>query len=168
MSKDKKEKLPIKQVKELMAAMDEHDVLALSLKHEGFEIKLSKREMKSYEPAYAFDTHPASQEARYKQQERHMLRHPTSAETKDETDHSLSGESVTSPMVGTFYRGPNPDSPPFIKEGDMVTKDTVVCIIEAMKVMNEVKAGVQGKVTKVLIEDGQPVEFGSKIFLIET
>lgn len=73
---------------------------------------------------------------------------------------------VTSPMVGTFYNSPSPDDAPFIKVGDKIEKQTVVCIIEAMKVMNEVKAGVSGTVTEVLIESGQPVEFGTKLFRV--
>ncbi len=73
---------------------------------------------------------------------------------------------VTSPMVGTFYSSPSPDDPPFVKVGDKIEKGTVVCIVEAMKVMNEVKAGVSGTVTEVLIETGHPVEFGTKLFSI--
>lgn len=73
---------------------------------------------------------------------------------------------VTSPMVGTVYASPSPDDPPFVKVGDKIEKGTVVCIIEAMKVMNEVKAGVAGTVAEILVESGQPVEFGTKIFRI--
>jgi acetyl-CoA carboxylase biotin carboxyl carrier protein len=76
------------------------------------------------------------------------------------------GTYITSPMVGTFYASPAPDEPPFIKVGDMVRENTVVCIIEAMKVMNEVKAGVAGKVVEVLHDSGSLVEFGSRLFRI--
>lgn len=78
----------------------------------------------------------------------------------------LPGTYVTSPMVGTFYSAPAPDKPPFIKVGDKVEKGTVVCIIEAMKVLNEVKAGVSGTVAEVLVQPGQPVEFGMKLFRV--
>ena len=70
-------------------------------------------------------------------------------------------------MVGTFYACPSPDQPPFVKEGDKVQEDTVICIIEAMKVMNEIKAKTKGTIKKVLIKAGQPVEFGTKLFVIE-
>jgi len=73
---------------------------------------------------------------------------------------------VTSPMVGTFYHSPSPNDPPFVKVGDRVEKNTVVCIIEAMKVMNEVKAGVSGTVAEVLVENNHPVEFGTKLLRI--
>lgn len=76
------------------------------------------------------------------------------------------GAYVTSPMVGTFYAASAPDQPFFVKVGDRVEPDTIVCIIEAMKVLNEVKAGISGVVTEVLIENSQPVEFGSRLFRI--
>jgi acetyl-CoA carboxylase biotin carboxyl carrier protein len=70
-------------------------------------------------------------------------------------------------MVGTFYSSASPGQPPFVKVGDRVEENTVICIIEAMKVLNEVKAGKKGTVAEVLIENTQPVEFGSKMFRIE-
>ena len=73
---------------------------------------------------------------------------------------------VTSPMVGTFYRSPSPNDPAFVKVGDKVEKNTIVCIIEAMKVMNEVKADVSGTMAECLIDDRHPVEFGTKLFRI--
>lgn len=73
---------------------------------------------------------------------------------------------VTSPMVGTFYETPSPDDPAFVRVGDKIEKQTIVCIIEAMKVMNEVKAGVSGIVAEILVENGHPVEFGTKLFRI--
>ncbi len=76
------------------------------------------------------------------------------------------GPAVESPMVGTFYTSSDPDTPPFVQVGDTVGPDTVVCIIEAMKVFNEVKAGVSGVVERVLIENAQPVEFGQRLFAI--
>lgn len=78
------------------------------------------------------------------------------------------GTYITSPMVGTFYASPSPDDPSFIKVGDKVEKNTVVCIIEAMKVMNEVKAGTSGTVLELLVESGHPVEFGTKLFKVST
>lgn len=77
------------------------------------------------------------------------------------------GPAVESPMVGTFYTSSDPDSPPFVNVGDTVGPDTVVCIIEAMKVFNEVKAGVSGVVERVLVENAQPVEFGQRLISIK-
>jgi acetyl-CoA carboxylase biotin carboxyl carrier protein len=77
------------------------------------------------------------------------------------------GNLVTSPFVGTFYRTPAPDQPAFVEVGAVVKKGQVLCIIEAMKLMNEIEAEVAGKVTEILVENGQPVEFGQALFRIE-
>ncbi len=74
---------------------------------------------------------------------------------------------IAAPMVGTFYRAPAPNAEPFVKEGDIVAVGTVVCIIEAMKLMNEIEAEVRGRVVAVLAENGQPVEFGQPLFHLE-
>lgn len=76
------------------------------------------------------------------------------------------GLSINSPMVGTFYRSPSPDSPSYVEVGKEVGPETVVCIIEAMKVMNEIKAEVKGVITEVLAESGKPVEFGKPLFKV--
>lgn len=73
---------------------------------------------------------------------------------------------IKSPIVGTFYRTPSPEAPPFVQEGDAVRKDSVVCIIEAMKIMNEIRAETDGKIERVLVESGEPVEYGQPLFLI--
>ena len=77
------------------------------------------------------------------------------------------GPGVESPMVGTFYASPNPESDAFVKVGDEVGPDTVVCIVEAMKVFNEIKAGVSGTVSKILVKNGDAVEFGQKLMVIK-
>ncbi len=74
---------------------------------------------------------------------------------------------IKSPLVGTFYRAPSPGAPPFVEEGDIVSKGQVLCIIEALKVMNEIESDINGKVVKILVENGQPVEFGQELFYIE-
>jgi acetyl-CoA carboxylase biotin carboxyl carrier protein len=79
---------------------------------------------------------------------------------------AAAGGAIVSPMVGTFYRAPSPDSPPYIEVGQEVKEDTVVCIIEAMKVMNEIKAEVVGVIVEVLAQNGKPVEFGKPLFAV--
>ncbi|MCA8979225.1 MAG: acetyl-CoA carboxylase biotin carboxyl carrier protein [Planctomycetes bacterium] len=74
---------------------------------------------------------------------------------------------ITSPMVGTFYRTPSPESPPFVDVGSRVDAETVVCIVEAMKVMNEIQAEVTGEVVQILVENGEPVEFGQPLMLVK-
>jgi acetyl-CoA carboxylase biotin carboxyl carrier protein len=75
---------------------------------------------------------------------------------------------IKSPIVGTFYAAPNPESPPFVKVGDHVGPETTVCIVEAMKVFNQIPAEVSGKITAMLVENGQPVEFGQPLFKVDT
>ncbi len=84
---------------------------------------------------------------------------------QEEIDENV--EIIKAPMVGTFYCAPAPDAPPFVEEGAVVQSSTVVCILEAMKVMNEIKAGVAGTVAEILIENGQSVEFGQALFKIK-
>jgi acetyl-CoA carboxylase biotin carboxyl carrier protein len=84
------------------------------------------------------------------------------------TTAPVAGSQIVSPMVGTFYRSPSPDSPPYIEVGQEVKEDTVVCIIEAMKVMNEIKAEVAGVISEVLAQNGKPVEFGKALFAVRT
>ncbi len=74
---------------------------------------------------------------------------------------------LEAPMVGTFYRAPAPDADPFVREGDVVEEGQVLCIVEAMKLMNEIEAKVGGRVAKILVDNGQPVEYGQPLFLIE-
>jgi len=81
--------------------------------------------------------------------------------------HELRGNLVTSPIVGTFYRKPSPDKEPFVKVGDIVNKGDVLCIIEAMKMMNEIKSDFDGKIISIEVDDAQPVEFGQTIIVIE-
>jgi len=81
--------------------------------------------------------------------------------------YELRGNLVTSPIVGTFYRKPSPDKEPFVKVGDIVNKGDVLCIIEAMKMMNEIKSDFDGKIISIEVDDAQPVEFGQTIIVIE-
>ena len=87
-----------------------------------------------------------------------------STEALQETEEEL--YYIKSPIVGTFYKAPSPTSEPFVSVGDFVEKGTVVCIIEAMKLMNEIESDVAGEIVSILVENGQPVEYGEKLFAI--
>lgn len=88
---------------------------------------------------------------------------PAAASVKN--DPSL--HKIVSPMVGTFYQSPNPDSPAYVKVGDKVGNETIVCIVEAMKLFNEIEAEVQGEIVEVLVKDGELVEYGQPLFLVK-
>lgn len=134
------------------------------LKREGFELEIerdgnppSQEDILEMEQGREFQTIRRAPEAL-----------PRVTEAKPvATNAEQPGTYITSPMVGTFYGSPSPDDASFIKVGDKVEKGTVVCIVEAMKVMNEIKAGVSGTVVEVLVDSATPVEFGTKLFRIQ-
>jgi acetyl-CoA carboxylase biotin carboxyl carrier protein len=157
--------LELKRIKEMMAMMRRSKTRKLRIKDKDFEIEL---EMESpHEERTIVQTVEHRPLAKHGKANADIppsisSLHPVA----DKGATEKAGNYVTSPMVGTFYGSPSPDEPPFVKVGDKVTPQTVVCIIEAMKVMNEVKANTTGTVTEVLVENGHPVEFGSKLILI--
>jgi len=162
----------IKQIKELMAAMGRTCMKRISIKDKnGFEIVLEREEHGVCKPQdlgmdYSSDPRNDGSLRRYSSGQSHEI--PTSLvpPIKVAPVEEPSGSFVTSPMVGTFYSSPSPDDPSFVKVGDKIDKNDVVCIIEAMKVMNEVKAGVSGTVAEILPESGHPVEFGTKLLRV--
>ena len=83
------------------------------------------------------------------------------------TEPTISGHTITSPMVGTYYATPTPKDPPFVNEGDNVKSGDRLCIVEAMKMMNEIESDVSGRIIKILVKNGQPVEFGQPLMIIE-
>ena len=91
----------------------------------------------------------------------------TAAQTNTPAEDTSKYVEITSPIIGTFYRKPAPDKPNFVNVGDEVQEDTVVCIVEAMKLFNEIEAEVSGKIVKVLVDDASPVEFGQPLFLVD-
>jgi acetyl-CoA carboxylase biotin carboxyl carrier protein len=93
-----------------------------------------------------------------------MAQLPPKAEEPEESDSGL--HIITSPIVGTFYRSPNPESDPFITVGDHISKGKVLCIIEAMKLMNEIESDVDGEIVKIFPQNGQPVEYGEQLFAV--
>ena len=155
--------MELKQIKELIAAMEKAGLKKLSVKEkDGFEVHLEK-EYYSAAPA-----HPvlASREIHHHLPVEASRPPMVTAEKEKQGEPKPEGKYVTAPIVGTFYAAPSPDDPPFIKVGDRVEENTVVCIIEAMKVMNEVKAGMSGTIAEICVQSGHPVEFGTKMFRI--
>jgi len=146
----------IEEVKELMARLEESKLSKLVLKRGDFEIQLEKES--AYLPLPKPRVVHAEPESAFHSE--------TAPKAEKGARTEAPGTHVTSPMVGTFYGSPGPDHPPFVKVGDKVSVDTVVCIVEAMKVMNEVKAGLSGTVAEVLAETAQPVEFGTRLLRI--
>jgi len=157
--------LDLKQIKDLMIAMEKSGIKKIILKEKtGYELQMEREDE---HPA------PAPQILQAHHQPTFHIPHPSRAHEyslpqvpEAKAPEKKEGKWITSPLVGTFYATPSPDDPYFVKIGDMVNDDTLVCVVEAMKVMNEVKAGISGTIAEICLENGHPVEFGTKLFRI--
>lgn len=166
--------MEIKHIKELMAVMARTGTKSLVIKKEGFELQLEQHSNAPIQPLYESHEDSLMRHENALQRAALALSHgkempvgPVSPlAPPPQSKEEAASIYVTSPMVGTVYTAPSPDDSNFVKVGDKIEKNTVVCIVEAMKVMNEVKAGVSGTIAEILIESGQPVEFGTKLFRI--
>jgi acetyl-CoA carboxylase biotin carboxyl carrier protein len=147
--------MDIRKVKKLIELLEESDVAEIEI-HEGEEsVRISRASTTVVAPmaapvAAAPVAAPAPAAAA-----------PAAAEPE------VQGHAVRSPMVGTFYASPSPDASAFVKEGDTVSAGQTLCIIEAMKILNQIESDKAGKITKILVENGQPVEFDQPLFIIE-
>ncbi len=143
----------------MIQLMNENELTELELEKDGLKIKLKKGASGMIEPLVVQETRSA-QAARIDQEAAQASEAPKAAAV-------VTKLSIKSPMVGTFYGSPAPDAPPFMKAGQQVDVGQVVCIIEAMKLMNEIKSEIRGKISQVLVNNGDPVEFGQPLFLLE-
>lgn len=160
--------MDVDQIKELMGVVERSKIRKLHMKKGDFELQIEKEAeplpAAALPPLY-YPPRAAAAEASEAVFHSDQLA-KTEKGGKRTAETSADGKFITSPMVGTFYAAPAPDQPPFVKVGDKVDENTVVCIVEAMKVMNEVKANMSGTVAEVLVETAHPVEFGSRIFRV--
>jgi acetyl-CoA carboxylase biotin carboxyl carrier protein len=166
----------LKQIKELMAAMGRTGMLRVSIKKEGFELELEREDNGLVKPSEQYFENEELFRSEMEMNRANIalgrgselaaIRMAAAKGTEAEAKEEPPGSYITAPMVGTFYSSPSPEDPAFVKVGDKVEKNSVVCIVEAMKVMNEVKAGISGTVAEVLVESSHPVEFGTKLFRI--
>ncbi|MBL7156837.1 MAG: acetyl-CoA carboxylase biotin carboxyl carrier protein [Candidatus Omnitrophica bacterium] len=144
----------IKKIEEVIRLMEKHDLTEISIEEEGAKLHLCKGAAGHIEKTIQMPSPVATpREGRV-----------PSAPTKEETGNVV---EIKAPMVGTFYRSPAPDAKPFVDIGLKINKGEVVCIIEAMKLMNEIKSEVKGKIVDILVENGDPIEFGQVLFLVE-
>jgi acetyl-CoA carboxylase biotin carboxyl carrier protein len=146
----------VKKVRQLIELMKEHDLSEIDLRQEGQRVKLRR----GGEPIVGMMAPAMSSGAAPR-----ISAAPAGEKAVAEAGSDLA--VIKSPMVGTFYTASNPETPPFVKVGSHVGPDTIVCIIEAMKVFNEIPAEISGTVAAVLVENGSPVEFGQPLFKID-
>jgi acetyl-CoA carboxylase biotin carboxyl carrier protein len=152
--------MELKDIKELIALMKKNDLSVFKMEKEGFKITLKKESDQPPTVAYQPVEIPASRVVAAAAPE---AASPAASPAPEKSDY----REITSPMVGTFYSAPSPESPVFVEVGQQVTADTVVCIIEAMKVMNEIKAETSGTIVEILVENGKPVQFGQALYKIK-
>ncbi|TSB45391.1 acetyl-CoA carboxylase biotin carboxyl carrier protein [Alkalicoccobacillus porphyridii] len=157
--------MDVKDIKELIQAVNESEIDELEFEQDGKKLSLKKvkpqgaviqpeayqspRQVDVSQPATAKASAPIAEDV----------------ETKQETNENL--HTVTSPMVGTFYSAPSPDDNDYVAVGDQVKEDSIVCIVEAMKLMNEIEADINGKVVEIVAQNGELVEYGQPLFVVE-
>jgi acetyl-CoA carboxylase biotin carboxyl carrier protein len=154
--------MDIKEIRELLKLVDKFGVQDFTLQEGDTRIRIRKGGILE-EPVVVRSRETVVAEA--------PARPAPAAEAAPAADDTLAvGENqflVTSPIVGTFYRAPSPESPPYVEVGSAVSKGAVMCIVEAMKIMNEIECEVSGKVSSVLVENAQPVEYGQPLFIVD-
>ncbi|MEN8262424.1 MAG: acetyl-CoA carboxylase biotin carboxyl carrier protein [Nitrospirota bacterium] len=143
--------MDLEEIRNLIELLKDTDVTELLLEREGSKLKIKKEKFFS-----SFEAVPPAPDM--------------TVEAKKPVEESAEDQklvTITSPIVGIFHRAPSPESDPFVEVGSSVKKGQVLCIVEAMKLMNEIESDTDGTVSNVLIENGQPVEYGEPLFLIE-
>lgn len=161
--------MDFKQIQELIKMINKSNIGEVSIEEKGFKLTIKQKE-EPVQQVIAAPVHPqpiaalpvapvaAPQPAA-----------APAAEKPAKAAEAPAGNSITikSPMIGTFYRSPSPDKPSFVNVGDEIAPGKVVCIIEAMKLFNEIESEISGKIVKVLVEDASPVEYDQPLFLVE-
>ena len=154
--------MDLEEVVKLLELMESHGLDEVEVEQGDVRIRLKKSSTQTYAtPMIATPMHVAMPANGNMAVNGNAM--PAAAEAKSEEDGLI---HITSPMVGTLFRASSPDTDVFVREGDTVTDDTVVCIIEAMKVMNEVRAEVEGEIISILVENGESVEYGQPIMSV--
>jgi len=166
--------VPVPEIRELVELMKEYELEEIYWRDGERRIRLRKQgaapsttAVPTYPVSPPYMTPPVAPPAAPPQSvagsEPAVDAEPPSAQSEDSSNYV----PIKSPMVGTFYAAPAPDKPPFVEVGSHVEPDTIVCLIEAMKVFNEIPAEVSGTIVKILVENGQPVEYGQTLFLVD-
>ena len=151
--------MDLKDIKAIVDLMKKNSVTEFEMEKEGFKIRL-KRGINGGTPMVAYEDSPATAVVQS------AAAIPVPVPAAPPPPPPSNEVEIKSPMIGTFYRAPSPESAPYVEVGTEVSAETVVCIIEAMKVMNEIKAEVKGIVTQTCVENAKPVEFGQPLFKV--
>ena len=158
--------MDLNYLKKLIKIFDDSTATELKIDEEGLKLKLSKNNSGASYIAQPVINQPIPNIA-----VNETVSAPVQAENTENAnapvEETHTGHIIKSPIVGTYYSAPSPDSEPYVKVGDHVSKGATLCIVEAMKLMNEIESDVSGTVTKMLVENAQPVDYGQHIFVIK-
>ncbi len=165
--------MDLKLIKNLLTLIAESDVDEVSIEEGEFKIKVKKNaeaEQSGYPQMPIQYQMPAGQQPQASQQP--VQQQSGGGEAAQQSSEQIKddqpdGQIIKSPIVGTFYRSPSPDDDPFVQVGDQVEKGQTICIVEAMKIMNEIESEFSGEVQKILVDDSEPVEYDQPLFIIE-
>lgn len=141
--------MELDEIKQLLELLKDTDITEIQIEREGSKLKIKRERFTS-----PFEITPRVKQA-------------APAEVKEEAEEHQNLVTISAPIVGIFHRSPAPEASPFVEAGSVVKKGQVMCIVEAMKLMNEIESDVDGIISKILVENGQAVEYGEPLFLIE-
>lgn len=145
--------MELDEIKNLIELLQDSDITELQIEKDGSKLKIKREKyITAFEPSSVPVSRPAAEPAEGK---------PAAAVDEQKLN------TINSPIVGIFYSAQSPESPPFVTVGSRVTKGQVLCIVEAMKLMNEIESDTDGTIAKILVENGQPVEYGEPLFLVD-
>jgi len=149
----------LKEIKEIIALMNDNDLAEIEVEREGMKLKLKKSS------GGIVVEQPVARPVAYRPEPAVVA--PAAAAAVTAAAPAANRKNISSPMVGTFYRAPSPEAPPFVEAGQVVEIGQVVCIVEAMKLMNEIKSEIRGKIVEIPVQNAEPVEFGQTLFVVE-
>lgn len=156
--------MDINLIKKLIKIVEDSEVTEFSVQEGDLKIKISKNN--SSPQSIQFQQIPTIQSSVEKNISKE-INFEVNNKPIQETLTSKKLHEIKSPIVGTFYRAPSPDADPYVQVGDSVSKGTILCIVEAMKLMNEIESDIDGKIVKILVENATPVEYNQPLFLVE-
>lgn len=162
--------MKLSEIQQLIKFVSKSGISEIEIENKDFKINIKTPSCKEESKTTVIQQPqmmPQMMQPQQMQMQQQMPAQPAAVESKKEEVKETNYIEIKSPMIGTFYRKPSPDKPEFVKVGDTVNKGDFVCVIEAMKLFNEIESEVSGKIVKVLVDDNTPVEYDQPLFLVE-
>jgi len=159
--------MDLKEIRQLIRVVETSNISEIEIEEEGRKIRIAKQLFSNNGAGQFIREIPIASQPSPVQQEIHAPLAAPQQAVPEVPAHSATLTEVRSPMVGTFYRAPSPDADPYVEVGQSISVGQTLCIVEAMKLMNEIESEISGKIVKILVENAQPVEYNQPLFLIE-